>query len=151
MTDTITIRKLAEAATPGEWVFGTFHRLLVVPVINGHPYKHTPIADMGAGEIPWDKTDHSRMTYNNAEYIAAANPTAIIALLDEIDSLRAAQQAEQVPDPMTLMTDQSIMEAALGWREFDAPGCGNSVVYGACRAVLNKYRDLLAAAPREGV
>jgi hypothetical protein len=54
----------------------------------------------------------------------------------------------QVPDPMTLMTDASIMQVAQGWREFDAPGGGNSVVYGACRAVLNKYRDLLAAIPK---
>jgi len=55
----------------------------------------------------------------------------------------------QVPDPMTLMTDASIMQVAQGWREFDAPdGSGpvDSMVYGACRAALNKYRDLLLEA-----
>jgi len=59
----------------------------------------------------------------------------------------AAPQA--VPDPMTLMTDASIMQVAQGWREFDAPdGSGpvDSMVYGACRAALNKYRDLLLEA-----
>jgi len=56
---------------------------------------------------------------------------------------------QAVPDPMTMMTDASIMQVAQGWREFDAPdGSGpvDSMVYGACRAALNKYRDLLLEA-----
>ena len=86
------LRKLAEAATPGPWAFGTFHRLLVVQTDkHGYADKHSAIADIGAGSIPWDATADSMQEYNDAEYIAAANPAAVITLLDQLQS-----QAERI-------------------------------------------------------
>lgn len=55
--------------TPGPWCFGTFHRLLVVPMVNGVPDKHHVIADIGEGAIPY--TDAAE-DYANAALIAAS-------------------------------------------------------------------------------
>ena len=91
-TERDALRKLAEAATPGPWAFGTFHRLLVVQADkHGYADKHSAIADIGAGSIPWDETAESMQEYNDAEYIAAANPAAVITLLDQLQS-----QAERI-------------------------------------------------------
>ena len=91
-TERDALRKLAEAATPGPWAFGTFHRLLVVQADkHGYADKHSAIADIGAGSIPWDATADSMQEYNDAEYIAAANPAAVITLLDQLQS-----QAERI-------------------------------------------------------
>ena len=85
-TERDALRKLAEAATPGPWAFGTFHRLLVVQADkHGDADKHSAIADIGAGSIPWDATAESMQEYNDAEYIAAANPAKVIDLLDVLD------------------------------------------------------------------
>lgn len=86
MTDTQDLRKLAEAATPGPWAFGTFHRLLVVPFWKGVPDKRNPIADFGLGDISWtgDKQAH-----HNAVFVASANPTTTIALLDALEAAQA--------------------------------------------------------------
>ena len=93
-TERDALRKLAEAATPGPWAFGTFHRLLVVQVDkHGYADKHSAIADIGAGSIPWDATAESMQEYNDAEYIAAANPAAVITLLDQLQS-----QAERIKE-----------------------------------------------------
>lgn len=90
MTDTQELRKLAEAATPGPWAFGTFHRLLVVPFWKGVPDKRNPIADFGLGDISWtgDKQAH-----HNAVFVASANPTTIIALLDALEAAQAENAA----------------------------------------------------------
>ena len=89
MTDTQDLRKLAEAATPGPWAFGTFHRLLVVPFWKGVPDKRNPIADFGLGDISWtgDKQAH-----HNAVFVASANPTTIIALLDALEAAQAEEE-----------------------------------------------------------
>ena len=98
------LRKLAEAATPGPWAFGTFHRLLVVQADkHGYADKHSAIADIGAGSIPWDATAESMHEYNDAEYIAAANPAAVITLLDQLQS-----QAERIKE---------LEEEIGGWHE----------------------------------
>lgn len=71
---TLDIEKMkaaALAATQGIWAFGSFHRLLVVPVSDdGHHDKNSPIADLGETEIPWDATEDSKTRYNNAIHIA---------------------------------------------------------------------------------
>ncbi len=91
------LKKLALGATQGPWAFGTFHRLLVVPVRDGHPQKHEAIADFGIGEIPWDKTENSKQEYNNAAYVAAASPDVVLALIEKIESFKATLPAEAKP------------------------------------------------------
>ena len=107
--------------------------------------------------LPVVNRDLVRQAVEMLEYVGGpctthrAEKIALIAKLN--DALKAeAGSLKAVPaiaDPMTLMSDVSIMEAAQGWREFDAPeGCDpfDRAIYGACRAVLNKYRDLLLEA-----
>lgn len=57
----------------------------------------------------------------------------------------------QPADPMALLTDADVLASADGWRQFDAPEGVNfatRMVYGACRAAMNAYRDaLVRAAP----
>lgn len=101
MTDTITLRKLAEAATQGQWISENVPGAGVVLSV---PYKNDVRIAFTDVWKQFPETEWDQETWANAEYTAAANPTAIIALLDEIDSLRAAlaQQAEQVPERRTL-------------------------------------------------
>lgn len=81
------IKAAALAATQGIWAFGSFHRLLVVPVSDdGHPDKNSPIADLGETEIPWDATEDSKTRYNNAIHIATANPQAVLELITRLEA-----------------------------------------------------------------
>ena len=83
--DLDALEAAALAATPGEWCFGSFGRLLVVPMIADNPDKHSPICDLGEQHFP----SHTE-PYANAAYIAAANPAVVIEL---IRRLRAAEGA----------------------------------------------------------
>lgn len=76
MTDHVTLRRLAEAATPGPW-----HDKTHCTVNSGAPLFEV-VADT--------EMDHAR-TVENASYIAAAHPAAILALLDEVERLRVTQ------------------------------------------------------------
>ena len=58
--------------TPGPWVFGSYHKLLVVPVIEGQPDKHQPIASLGNTAYPFDATPSDAERYANAALISAA-------------------------------------------------------------------------------
>ena len=78
------LKELATNATEGPWGFGTFHRLLVVPMRNGNPRKHDAIADLGEGATPWDRTVSSAQEYQDAEYIAAVSPDVVLGLIDEL-------------------------------------------------------------------
>ena len=90
------LRTFAEEATPGPWAFGSFHRLLVVPIQDGFANKHNPIADIGETAYPWHKTVDSKARYIDASYIAAANPSTILQLLDYIDTLEKDAACKQV-------------------------------------------------------
>lgn len=57
--------------TPEPWSYGSFHRLLVVPIEDGHPNKHRIIADLGETEFPFNATLDSELRYNNARRIVA--------------------------------------------------------------------------------
>lgn len=107
MTD--TLRKLAEAATPGPWDVDTQFNdgrdgaggelycsftSYVVGCGPSHAWKS--IADTTNSDVQNIETDgdaHGTKSLDeqgrrNAYFIAAANPTAVIALLDEIDQLK---------------------------------------------------------------
>jgi hypothetical protein len=80
MTDTDTLRKLAEAATPGPWrVSDKSVRL------TQDNYILVVSQDRWIGLV----MDNCELSEEDAAFIAAANPTAVIALLDEMDALRA--------------------------------------------------------------
>jgi hypothetical protein len=79
------LRKLAQAATPGPWVVNGD------PLVNeGAPHLMTEdgyaIADFWGNESSLGLKGNER----NADYIAAANPAAILALIQQRDELLAA-------------------------------------------------------------
>lgn len=82
MTET-ELRKLAEAATPGPWVtMDGVHSLWI-----DAPEKGQHIADV------FRHIKNQPNGFPNAAFIAAANPTAVLALLDELTALRAKVKA----------------------------------------------------------
>lgn len=89
MTDHADLRRLAEAATPGEWSAvweegddTAWPNLFpIIQAENGE----TVIGNEGFySDLEQDKA--------NAQFCAAANPKAIIAPLDEIDGLKAENE-----------------------------------------------------------
>ena len=77
--DTTKLRELAQKATPGPWLlWATEWNLYLVQ--SGRE---------GDGSIV--DTAYSRR--NDIDYIAAANPATVLALLDEIDRLRTIESA----------------------------------------------------------
>ena len=81
--NTDDLRRAAEAATPGPWCFQRgdhWHSYVMVTAENDRTihYKY------GSGTRAANAQDE-----RDAEFIAAANPARILALLAELDALRA--------------------------------------------------------------
>ncbi|HHM5667231.1 TPA: ead/Ea22-like family protein [Pseudomonas aeruginosa] len=74
MTDHAELRRLAEVATPGEWRTGDGDDSLPDCVLSGE----FVVCEHAGGDV---------------DYIAAANPKTVLALLDEIDRLKAENEA----------------------------------------------------------
>ncbi|HBP6808465.1 TPA: ead/Ea22-like family protein [Pseudomonas aeruginosa] len=89
MTDHAELRRLAKAATPGPWT-------LYVPEDYQGP-DELPGYGVECAEgraIVWGALEPETGCQfdRDAEFIAAANPQAILALLDEIDGLKAVNE-----------------------------------------------------------
>ncbi len=86
MTDHAELRRLARAATPGPWRVQT-----------GCSWRRIG-TDSGDGDVlrpcthPHDGWPDIVAPAENLKYIASANPKAILALLDEIDQLKAENE-----------------------------------------------------------
>jgi len=86
MTDHAELRRLAKAATPGPWRVQT-----------GCSWRRIG-TDSGDGDVlrpcthPHDGWPDIVAPAENLKYIASANPKAILALLDEIDQLKAENE-----------------------------------------------------------
>jgi len=78
--DTTKLRELAQAATPGPWY-------------SKWPEERCVWKDIGPGRYPVAYTGDCFDDAPNAEYIAAATPATVLALLDEIDKLRTIEAA----------------------------------------------------------
>lgn len=79
MTDHAELRRLAKAATPGPWGRDGF-------------YIHTTRKEGGTTYVETWNTLAGIARKENAEFVAAANPKTILALLDEIDGLKAENE-----------------------------------------------------------
>ena len=76
LIDTDALRKLCKSATPGPW-----------EQINHIVFTET-------GDLEWVVANaRSGNSIIDAEYIAAANPATVLALLDELDRLRTIEAA----------------------------------------------------------
>jgi hypothetical protein len=79
------LRELAEAATPGPWK----HRQ--VPHPNGEVHYDT-VRDCYGGPVAYDSDAHEAdFREQDAAFIAAANPQAVIALLDALRGAKAVR------------------------------------------------------------
>lgn len=85
MTDEAELRKLAEAATPGPWHVAN----KTVALLQDDFFQVNSLARWVC--LVEDGTPFSKQ---DAAFIAAANPMAIIALLDELTALRAKVKAQ---------------------------------------------------------
>lgn len=84
MTDHAELRRVAEAATPGPWSCNRHWAIVGGPILeftNGAAQQQIAMA---CGQS-WMRDDELR---NNAEFIAAANPQAILKLIAEVEHLR---------------------------------------------------------------
>ncbi|HCI2493964.1 ead/Ea22-like family protein [Pseudomonas aeruginosa] len=87
MTDHAELRRLAKVATPGPWRVQT-----------GCSWRRIG-TDSGDGDVlrpcthPHDGWPDIVAPAENLKYIASANPKALLALLDEIDGLKAENEA----------------------------------------------------------
>lgn len=92
--DTAKLRALAEAATPGPWRYGIDIDQLSDGG-SGYPLDYYPdcrtVVEISCRECG----ERSDITEADAAFIAAANPATVIALLDEIDTLRRFLDAEK--------------------------------------------------------
>ncbi|MBY9208787.1 ead/Ea22-like family protein [Pseudomonas aeruginosa] len=89
MTDHAELRRLAKAATPGPWSCNRHWAIVGGPTLeftNGAAQQQIAMAC-------WQSWMHEEELRNNAAFMAAANPKTILALLDEIDRLKAENEA----------------------------------------------------------
>lgn len=89
MTDHAELRRVAKAATPGPWSCNRHWAIVGGPTLeftNGAAQQQIAMA---CGQS-WMHEEELR---NNAEFIAANNPKTVLALLDEIDRLKAENDA----------------------------------------------------------
>jgi hypothetical protein len=99
MIDTTKLRELAQNATPGEWYVSA-------------PAEHAVWKDIGDRRYLIADTSDGFTDDNNSEYIAAANPATVLALLDERD--RANRMF------LAACADLGAINAALGLDHDDA-------------------------------
>ncbi|MFU7382403.1 ead/Ea22-like family protein [Pseudomonas aeruginosa] len=79
MTDHAELRRLAKAATPGPWEYQAPLKILAAD--------RTSIVLIALSHASYREDEA------NSRLIAAANPKTILALLDEIDGLKAENEA----------------------------------------------------------
>jgi len=132
MRDYSELRKKAEAATPGEWHIqcGDDSSFMCMTAIAANR-KRTGNCGQFAGDEPLIAiTYHQQYPVvdadpdgddcgdANSEYIAAANPATILALLDELDSLRAKPAKPKRNDhpPAFDIAYEAMASAGVRWR-----------------------------------
>ena len=95
-----TLRQLAEAATPGPWYAHENGTIWRRPIKDLYQYGGGVAGDKSIASASKGWHDENAKGYPveaNAAYIAAANPAAILALLDTIDAQRKLlERAETV-------------------------------------------------------
>lgn len=105
MTDHAELRRVAEAATPGPWSCNRHWAIVGGPILeftNGAAQQQIAMA---CGQS-WMRDDELR---NNAEFIAAANPQAILGLIAEVERLRSRLEIdERIPHDGIACRDETI-------------------------------------------
>ena len=111
MIDTTKLRELAQNAAPGPWTQweGRGWVYAGTPEANAEGYMagtHGQVCRTDCGDFS------DAQEIKNAEYIAAANPATVLALLDELDRLRnvesATLQGEKIGCRCTYTNNQTV-------------------------------------------
>ncbi|MFG9596349.1 ead/Ea22-like family protein, partial [Pseudomonas aeruginosa] len=143
------LRRLAKAATPGPWT-------LYVPEDYQGP-EELPGYGVECAEgraIVWGALEPETGCQfdRDAEFIAAANPNTILALLDEIDQLKAENCAHKDTQKHCELLEQYLKECASalpGTYYMDPPDGGNVSIPEQIRRMAKdaaRYRWLIASA-----
>ncbi|EMR0622650.1 ead/Ea22-like family protein [Pseudomonas aeruginosa] len=108
MTDHAELRRVAKAATPGPWSCNRHWAIVGGPTLeftNGAAQQQIAMAC-------WQSWMHEEELRNNAEFIAANNPKTVLALLDEIDRLKAENCAHKDTQKHCECLEQYLKECA---------------------------------------
>lgn len=89
MTDHAELRRLAKAATPGPWVTDAQQNGAIFNIESESGDMCIAMSQENPAPTRLEINEQRRA---NAEWIAAANPKTILALLDEIDGLKAENE-----------------------------------------------------------
>ncbi len=140
MIDTTKLRELAQKATPGEWYVSA-------------PAEHAVWKDIGDRRYLIADTSDGFTDDNNSEYIAAANPATVLALLDELDRLRnvesATLQGEKIGCRCTYTDNQTVDTECLYHRAIRSERDHLRAELTAMREDLNDARSVWKQASAE--
>ena len=102
------LRELALEATPGEWKVASDLPAYAIYTDSGRRVVQTPNQN---NRKQWGTSDdtHGIDRHSDAAYIAAANPVAVLALLDRIDELEAAAEVES-EEPVAWFTEDHLTD-----------------------------------------
>lgn len=106
MTDHAELRRLAKAATPGPWVTDAQKNGAIFNIESESGDMCIAMSQENPAPTRLEINEQRRA---NAEWIAAANPKTILALLDEIDRLRSRLEIdERTPHDGIACRDETI-------------------------------------------
>ncbi|HCF5141355.1 ead/Ea22-like family protein [Pseudomonas aeruginosa] len=125
--DTNKLKELAERATPGPWVVDAQQSGAIFNIESESGDLCIAMSQENPASTRLEMNEQRRV---NAEFIAAANPQAILALLDEIDRLKAENEALRgalqavVDDPTWRSNDNTLWPKII--KAMNQPGATSS-------------------------
>ena len=117
MSDRKKLRRLAEAATPGPWWADTGATIGDDSDEATHVWFRAARNDLYLAIGKVLDNDLDQTTFEDAEFIAAANPAAVLDLLDQLDAAEAKlakanrSLIELKPDPVSHRQDREFIQA----------------------------------------
>ncbi len=126
MMDIETLKQLALSATPGPWWIDS-HGHAMVSHSDSHNCQQIFQTDDGMGPAVRHESTGNLSRWrndNDASYIAAANPKAILELIDELESLRQYKAAAESQKPDSIW-QQALLNAVIDVIRADKNNSGN--------------------------
>ncbi|MGU0777986.1 ead/Ea22-like family protein [Pseudomonas aeruginosa] len=130
--DTNKLKELAERATPGPWVVDAQQSGAIFNIESESGDLCIAMSQENPASTRLEMNEQRRV---NAEFIAAANPQAILAMLDEIDRLRSRLEIdERTPHDGIACRDETIKVLD---EKCDRLKAENEALRGALQAVVD--------------
>ncbi|HHX6500983.1 TPA: ead/Ea22-like family protein [Pseudomonas aeruginosa] len=132
MTDTNKLKELAERATPGPWVVDAQQSGAIFNIESESGDLCIAMSQENPASTRLEMNEQRRV---NAEFIAAANPQAILGLIAEVERLRSRLEIdERIPHDGIACRDETIK--ALD-EKCDKLKAENDALRGALQAVVD--------------